>query len=273
MQSRRANAAELLRKLEHSTGGRLGYFAKDTASGRTLRSPAAVPFPMCSTFKTLAAGAVLRLADQGRADLAERIEYTEKDLLDHSPVTRAHVAEGGMTLGALCEAALTEGDNTAANAVLARAGGPAAVTAWLREIGDSVTRIDRNEPFANTCVPSDPRDTTQPWAMGETLERLTLGSALSPKSRARLVDWMVHCNTGSDRIRAGVPTGWRVADRTGAGQYGTFNDVGLAWPPSGKPVVLALYLTESLASDRVCNAAIARATGVLIAAVTDSAHG
>src|SRR5690606_28261472 len=156
-----------------------------------------------------------------------------------------HDGNRGLPVETLCEATMTISDNTAANLLLAEHGGPRGLTDWLREIGDAVTRLDRNEPGLNEATPGDPRDTTTPAAMVATMKTLLLGDALSPASRTRLTDWLVANQTGDKRLRAGLP-GWRVGDKTGTNNTGNSNDIGIAWPPGdGAPILVAAYYAES----------------------------
>ena len=250
--------------LEQRVGGRLGVAALDAANGARLGHRAGELFPMCSTFKLLAVGAVLARVDQGHEPLDRFIPYSQADLLDYAPVTRAHVREGGLPLGELCRAAIELSDNTAANLILRQIGGPAVVTAFARSLGDPVTRLDRNEPTLNTAIPGDPRDTTTPTAMLADLRALSLGGVLSSDSRERLDGWLVGCQTGLTRLRAGLPAGWRVGDKTGTGVHGTANDVAVAWAPGG-PVLIACYLTGAAhASDAARDAVIAQVASVVV---------
>lgn len=235
-----------LQALETRSGGRLGVAIVDVSSGAGLRHRGGERFAMCSTFKALAAAAVLARVDEGRDRLGRRIAYAESDLVAYSPATKPN-AGAGMTLDALCEAAVTLSDNTAANLILKTLGGPAGLTAWLRSIGDPTTRLDRWEPELNTAIPGDPRDTTTPDAMVETLRSLILRRALTPASRARLTGWLVGNRTGDARLRAGLPKGWRVGDKTGTGpeETGTSNDVAIVWRADGRPALVAAYLTRS----------------------------
>jgi len=237
-------AADGFARLEHSVGGRLGVAALDVASGARLGHRADERFPMCSSFKLLAASAVLRRVDQGRERLDRFISYGPADMLDYAPVTKAHLKDGGLTLGVLCQAAVELSDNTAANLTLRQLGGPAAVTAFARDLGDPVTRLDRNEPTLNTAIPGDPRDTTSPAAIMADLRALSLGDGLKPASRERLNGWLTDCKTGLTRLRAGFPAGWRIGDKTGTGVNGTANDVAIAWAPGG-PILIACYLTQA----------------------------
>lgn len=229
--------------IEKFSGGRLGVAVLDTNSSARFGYRADERFPMCSTFKVLLVGAVLKRADEGRERLDRRVQYTSSDVLDWAPVTRLHV-ETGMTVGELCEAAITLSDNTAANLLLKTIGGPAAVTAFTRTLGDNVTRLDRTEPALNTAIPGDPRDTSTPMWMLRDLRKLALGKILAPVSRERLVAWMLACKTGEGKLRAGFPTGWKIGDKTGSGQRGTENDLAIVWPAQKQsPLLIAAYLT------------------------------
>ena len=226
--------------LEKESGGRLGVAALNTGDGRQLLHRADERFPVCSTFKMMLSAAVLA---RDPALLKKRIPYEKSDLVPHAPITSKHVGEG-MTVAELCEATLQYSDNPAANLLMKQLGGPAAVTAYARSIGDSEFRLERWETELNTAIPGDPRDTTTPEAMARSLQKLVLGDALPPTQRKQLKDWMLGNTTGATRIRAGVPAGWPVADKTGAGDYGTVNDIAVIWPPGKAPIVLAVYLTQ-----------------------------
>jgi beta-lactamase class A len=231
--------------IEAEYGGRLGVSAWDIGSGARIAYRADERFAMCSTFKAPLAAAILARVDQGRIGLGELLAYGEEDLLPTSPVTAAHVAKGSLAVETLCAAVVEVSDNCAANLLLKRLGGPAAFTAWLRGQGDRMTRLDRTELELNTNLPGDPRDTTTPAAMRATLQKLVVGSALKPASRERLAGWMVTCATGLDRLRAGLPGGWRAGDKTGTGANGAHNDIAVAWPPGRRPIVIVSYFTEA----------------------------
>jgi beta-lactamase class A len=266
-------AQDQFAELEVQSGGRLGVAALDTRNGARLAHRAGERFAMCSTFKLLAVSAVLAEVDRGAEHLDLFIPYGEADLLSYAPVTRAHVAEGGLPLATLCEAAIELSDNTAANLILQALGGPGAVTAFARTIGDPITHLDRNEPTLNEIRPGDERDTTCPAAMLEDLRKLTLGGVLSPASRERLTDWLVAGKTGDTRLRAGFPAGWRVGDKTGTGEHGTANDVAIAWAPGG-PILIAAYLTGAdgiAAADR--DAILAGVAKVVTAGFRGQPHG
>jgi beta-lactamase class A len=261
-----APGADALIDLERKSGGRLGVAMLDTGSGQSLVHRADERFPMCSTFKFFAASAVLARVDRREDSLDRRIPFTKADLLEYAPVTTPRVGEGGMPLGDLCEAAVTMSDNTAANLMLATFGGPKGLTAYARSIGDRVTRLDRNEPTLNEATPGDPRDTTSPAAMLNTMKTLLLGSALTPGSREKLTAWLVANKTGNARLRAGIPAGWRVGDKTGTGNHGATNDIGILFPPNRKPILVAAYLTESNAATAVREGVLAD-VGRIVAAI------
>ncbi|WP_306672509.1 class A beta-lactamase [Geothrix fuzhouensis] len=258
------SAPARLAALEARAGGRLGVAVLDTGSGRRLDHRGGERFPLCSTFKVLLAGAVLARVDGGQEALNRRVPYGQADLLDYAPVTTAHVAEGGLGVGDLCAAAVEVSDNTAANLLLQTLGGPEAITTFARTLGDPVTRLDRTEPTLNTALPGDPRDTTTPSAMVDTLRVLLLGDALSPASRQRLEGWMVACTTGRNRLRAGLPADWAAGDKTGSGERGTVNDVAILRPPHRAPLLVAVYYTGSTASMDHRNAVLAEVGRILV---------
>lgn len=235
--------AALLEALEKSSGGRLGVTILNTESGSRIDRRSDERFPMCSTFKHLAAAAVLARVDRGEERLDSLVSYGPADLLEYAPVTRERVASGAMSLKDLCDAAITMSDNTAANLILDTIGGPSGLTAYLRSVGDPVTRLDRVEPTLNEAVPGDERDTTTPAAMVGTMSALLLGKALSMSSRDRLTGWLVANKTSNRGIRPGLPKNWRSGDKTGSGANGTSNDVAIVWPTGRSPILVAAYLT------------------------------
>ncbi len=263
----RAQTPPAFSQIEKESGGRLGVAVLDTGSGRRLGYRADERFPMCSTFKLLAAAAVLARVDAGKEQLDRLVRYAPADLLSYAPVAREKIATG-MTVGELCEAAITLSDNTAANLLLASFGGPQELTAFAGALGDSVTRLDRIEPALNEAAPGDPRDTTTPDAMLGDIRALVLGDALLEKSREQLKQWLIANKTGTGRLRAGVPEGWDVADKTGSGDRGTNNDVGVLFPPGRAPIVVTVYLTASEAPEAQRIAAIAATGKAVVDALT-----
>jgi len=196
----------------------------------------------------LAVSLVLNRVDGKQEYLDRRILFSRDRLTPHSPVTEKYV-NNGLTLAEICEAALTVSDNTAANLILESFGGPPAITAYARSLGDTFTRLDRTEPDLNEAAPGDLRDTTTPGAMLQDLETIVMGDALSEASRRQLITWLVANKTGDRRLRAGLPKGWRVGDKTGSGSNGVSNDVAVAWPPERRPLIITAYFTESKASN------------------------
>ncbi|MHC1945294.1 class A beta-lactamase [Bradyrhizobium sp. UFLA06-06] len=243
-------------RIELATTGRLGVAALDMETGLRASRRGDERFPMCSTFKAMASAAVLHRVDRGESSLDQRVQIEAKDILAYAPVTKERVGSA-MTLSELCAATITLSDNTAANLLLREIGGPAGFTSFFRTIGDNVSRLDRWEVELNEAVPGDPRDTTSPVAMLKDLQRVLLGDVLSAASRQKLIDWMVANKTGDARLRAGVPRDWRVGDKTGTGERGTYNDIGVFWPPGRKPIVVTVYLTGASAPMEKCNEVIA----------------
>ncbi|MER5439208.1 class A beta-lactamase [Streptomyces sp. NPDC002790] len=233
--------------LERRHGARLGVFAHDIGTGRTIRHRADQRFPMCSTFKTLAVAAVLRDLDKDGEFLARRVHYTQADIdrAGGAPVTgKPENLAHGMTVSELCGAAISYSDNTAANLLMKYLGGPTAVTRFARSTGDRTTRLDRWEPELNSAEPGRVTDTSTPRAIGTTYARLVLGDALAPADRDRLTRWLLANTTSGERFRAALPADWVLGDKTGTGSYGTANDVGIAWTPDGAPVILSVLSTK-----------------------------
>ncbi|MEU6328744.1 class A beta-lactamase [Streptomyces sp. NPDC047049] len=267
---RRAGLAAQLRDLEQQYSARLGVFARDAATGRTVKYRADERFPMCSVFKTLAAAAVLR--DREDDFLGHRIRYTEKYVTDsgYAPVTgKPENLANGMTVGELCAAAVSYSDNGAGNLLLGELGGPAAVTRFCRSTGDGTTRLDRWEPDLNSAEPWRKTDITSPRAIGQTYARLVLGSTLTTADRKRLTKWLVANTTNGERFRAGLPADWTLADKTGGGkQYGVANDVGIVWPPGRPPLVLSVLSTKFDPEGPTDNPLVAKTAALVAAALT-----
>jgi beta-lactamase class A len=230
-------------RLEHKSGGRLGVGVLDIAASESSGYRADERFPMCSTFKFLLASAILQRVDQHRETLDRTVAIPPKPLLSNSPLTEPY-AGSAMTISDLCHAALTRSDNTAANLLLERIGGPVGITGFSRSIGDEITRLDRTELALNESLPGDPRDTTSPAAMVHNLRSVLLGGVLSPASREQLTRWMEANLTGLDRLRANLPQGWRAADKTGSNGSHTSNDIAVLWPAARPPIIIAAYITQ-----------------------------
>jgi len=253
-----------LAALERRHGGRLGVAIHDTGSGRRVTHRGDERFLMCSTFKLLLASAVLQRVDAGKEQLDRRIVFGKDVLLDYAPITKLRVGPPGMTVSELCAAAITLSDNTAANLLLKEIGGPQAVTAYARSLGDPLTRLDRTEPTLNRR--DGDADTTTPAAMLADVHKLLLGDALSDASRERLTDWLLANQTGGDSLRAGLPSDWREGDKTGSGGTAT-NDVAILWPPQRKPVLVAAYYENAKATGKDRHAMLME-VGRIVAAMT-----
>lgn len=228
---------EALVALERRNNAHIGVYAADLQFGRTITHRQTDRFAMCSTFKTYAAARVLQKAERGELALADTVSVEAADILPNSPITETRIGQA-ITLAELCAAALQRSDNAAANYLLEAIGGPPAITEFARSIGDTETRLDRWEIELNSAVPGDPRDTSTPQALGLGYQSLVTGSALGSPARTQLVEWMTANETSS--LRPGLPPGWVLADKTGSGDYGSTNDVGIAFGPGGRQVLLAV---------------------------------
>ena len=224
---------------------RLGVCFLNTVTGEVSGNRIEERFAMCSTFKLAMVAACLREADKERLNLEEILTYSEADLLPWAPVTRKHLATGGLSIATLAQAAQEMSDGVAANLLVKRLGGPTAVTTKFREMGDTVTRLDRYEPDLGLVLSADVRDTTSPLAYAQLVRRITTGRVLQRGSRARLLEWMRNTVTGANRLRAGLPAEWRTGNKTGTGRIeGTTNkcnDVAITFPPGRDPIIIAAY--------------------------------
>lgn len=231
--------------LEKRNNASIGVFAANVDSNRTVAHRADETFAMCSTFKGYAAGRVLQQVDRGQLALDTRIFIDPSAIVANSPVTEERTG-ADMSIGELCQAALQHSDNTAGNLLLKLIDGPPGITAFARSIGDNRTRLDRWETALNSAIPGDLRDTSTPAALGAGYRAMLTGDVLSPPQRQQLEDWMRGNETSS--MRAGLPAGWTSADKTGSGDYGSTNDVGIAYGPDGQRLLLAV-MTRSRADD------------------------
>ncbi|WP_370453373.1 class A beta-lactamase [Geodermatophilus marinus] len=259
-----ALAEHALAGLEARFDARLGVYAVDTRSGRSIAHRAYERFAYASTVKVLAAAVVLDRTTP--AELAQAVPYDSSELVAHSPVTEERLA-AGMTLGELAEAALRHSDNTAANLLLDRIGGPQALDAALAAFGDDVTTVVRDEPELNDTAPGDDRDTSTPRALAADLRAFAVGDALAEEDRAQLVDWMTGNATGRALVRAGVPADWHVADKSGTAAYGTRNDIAVVYPPEGEPIVVAVMSDRDLPDDEHDDALVAEPARIVVEAL------
>lgn len=251
--------------LERRYGGRIGAYAIDTATGKTIAHQSGERFPLLSTSKAIMAAAVLHKARTSAPGLMNKVvRWTADDLEEHSPVTEKHV-EDGMTVAQLCEAAITQSDNTAGNLLLKQIGGPAGLTRYFRTLKDSRSRLDRWETELNVWSPKEKRDTTTPASIGRDLRAVTTGNALNAKDRARLNDWLIANKTGDARIRAGLPKSWKIGDKTGTtSTYGAANDIAVIWPDkAAAPIIMAIYTNRKVANDAADEKVIADTSAIL----------
>ncbi|MBM3857827.1 MAG: class A beta-lactamase [Verrucomicrobia bacterium] len=257
-----------LTALEASIPGRLGVCALDTANNKSLCYRAEERFPLCSTFKVMDVAAILKKSMTDPGLLKKRIMYTKSDLAPYwNPITEQHVGEG-MTIEELCAAAMSYSDNSAANFLANQLGGANAVTTFARSIGDTAFRLDHLEGDGlGSAIPGDLNDTTTPEAMTQSLRKIMLGTMLSPTLRTELQTWFKANTTGNNCIRAGVPIGWSVGDKTGSGDYGTRNDIAVLWPAKGSPIVLSIYSTQFKQDAPKRDDVIAAATRIVMAEI------
>jgi beta-lactamase class A len=234
-------APPALAAYERETGGKIGLYAENISSSAKMAWRAEERFVMCSTFKASLAALVLARIDRGEDLLENMVAYGAQDLLDYAPTAKQNVAAGAMSVSDMCKAIVELSDNTCANLLLARCGGPAALTAFWRATGDTVSRLDHNEPELNRSPPGDPHDTTTPAAMAGNLRRFLLGDVLSPTSREHLTEWMVDCKTGNNRLRGGLPREWKIGDKTGNNGKDASGDIAIAWPKAAGPVLVCVY--------------------------------
>lgn len=265
----RSDTTELIAATETRLGGRMGVAALDTGNSKRVDYRAVERFPMYSTFKFLAVAAILKRIDENKDKLDRFVPYSAKDILEYAPLTKAHLRDGGMTLGALCAAAIEQSDNTAGNLLLETIGGPAGLTNFARGLGHPITRLDSREPELNSAVPGDKRDTTTPAAMLADMRQLLTGNTLSPLSRQQLERWLQGNEIGAAMIRAGLPTGWIVGDKTGRGANGATNDIAIVRPPDRAAIIIAIYVVGSSAPSDDRAAAIAEAARAIVELLSD----
>ncbi|GHB60813.1 beta-lactamase [Streptomyces xanthochromogenes] len=259
------DVSDALRQLEAAHDVRIGAYALDTVTGRTVSYRGNESFPSLSTFKAMACAAVLDRARHVEPGLLDKVvHWKASDEVANSPVTKGQGGKG-MTVAELCRAAITQSDNTAGNMVLHQIGGPQGMTRYYRSLGDPVSRLDRWEPELNDWQPGEHRDTTAPASMGRDLAKTSLGCGLAPADRDTLNTWLRATVTGGERIRAGLPKDWTVGDKTGTTDaYGSANDIAVAWPKSGHPVIIAVYTNHAVAQAPADNAVIASTASTLV---------
>lgn len=247
--------------LEKSFNGKIGIYAIDTNNSQVISYRADERFPIQSTMKLIGVGALLKQSENNKSLLKKKITYTNQDLTSWHPVSGKYIATG-MTLGALAEAAITYSDNPAMNLITKKFGGPKFATDFAHSIGNKTFNICHYEGNLNSN-PNSYEDTSTPKDMALSLQKLTIGNVLPQPQRIQLITWMRNNTVGYKRIRAGVPMGWVVADKTGSGDYGIANDIGIMWSPLCKPVVLSIYTIRNTKDAKRREDIIAATTNII----------
>lgn len=238
-------------RIESELGARVGVAIHDSNTGSDWTHRGDERFLMNSTVKAPLCAAILSRDD---IDLTETLPVRAEDILEYAPVTEKRVGTE-MSVADLCLAALDQSDNTATNILFDRLGGPEQLTAFLRSIGDDVTRSDRIEPGLNIFSAGDPRDTTTPKAMIDTLRAILVGDGLSEQDQEQLAEWMRPGGVTGDLIRPAVPNGWDVVDKSGSGNN-TRNLIAMLTPPSEDPIFVSLSISDTEADFGTRNAAL-----------------
>lgn len=258
------SAQKKLAVLEKDFKGKIGVYAIDTNSGEVISYRANELFPVQSTFKTIGVAALLKQSEHNKNLLNEKIHYSRKDLTFWDPVTGKYI-HNGMTLKALAEAAISYSDNPAINFIMEKLGGLKAINAFAHQIGNKTFSLEHYEPNLNSN-PKNLDDSSTPKDMALSLQKLTLGNVLAQPERKQLIMWMRNNTVGYQRIRAGVPIGWAVADKTGSGSYGVANDIGIVWSPTCKPIVLAIYTVKDKHNVKWQDDVVAQTTQIILSA-------
>ena len=260
------DSAKLLQAVqaeESTLQARIGMAVIDTNTGSTWDYRGDERFPLNSTHKTFTCAALLAKVDQQALSLNQLVSISKEMLMAYSPITEKSLSAQTMTLGALCQAAVSYSDNTAANLAFDAIGGSTGFNAFMRSLGDEQTRLDRKEPDLNEATPGDLRDTTTPKAIVHSLKKVLLDDVLSAPSQATLKQWMLDDQVASALLRAALPADWKIADKTGAGGHGSRSIIAVIWPPSRQPLVVAIYITQTTAPMTDSNKAVARIGAVL----------
>lgn len=264
-----SDAIGQLQSMERRLSARIGVHATNLQTGQIFQHRPNERFAMCSTFKASLAALCLRQVDQGKLDLEEQLAFRASDILPTSRVTSEHVSTGRMAVGELCRAIVEHSDNTAANLLLSRIGGPAAMTQFFRDLGDTTSRLDRIEMALNSNIPGDERDTTSPEAMAGNLSELTLATEqLSTSSQELLIQWMRNEQNGQNRIRAAVPDDWVVANKPGTSLNGAANDIAVLWSPNGVPFIVTVFIDTQRGRTREAVASVREIADVALSVVS-----
>lgn len=252
-------------QLESDYGAKLGVYAFDTETNKEVAYRADDRFAYCSTFKALAAGAVLK--QDSLEQLKQLVKYKKEDVLSYAPIAKDNV-DKGMTIEEICSAAIRFSDNTAANLLLNHIGGPKGFKSALNQLGDSVTQPVHIEPELNESIPGDIGDTSTPRQLATDLQAYTTGNILTDDKKKILIDWMAGNTTGNTLIRAGAPKSWVVADKSGTGPYGRRNDIAIVMPPNKKPIIIAILSTHDTKEAKYDDELIAKASKIIFDSFT-----
>lgn len=251
-----------IHNLENESNGKIGISVINTANNKQLQSRGNETFSIQSTVKAIIAGAILKQSMNDPTLLDKKIHYQQSDIVFWSPITEKNV-EQGLTISELCAAAVSYSDNTATNLLITQLGGTQAVTDFARTLGDNFFRLDNYEPNMNS-EPNDPRDKSTPNAMANNLQQLLFGDILGVSQKDLFATWLKNNTTGDNQIRAGVPKGWVVGDKTGSGSYGITNDIGVLYPPNAEPIIVAIYFIQKDKDAKKREDVVAAATRIVV---------
>lgn len=259
-----ANAADTqtLDTLEKSFDGKIGVYAIDTNNNQIIDHRGNERFPIQSTFKFIGAAALLKASADHKVSLNKKIHYTTNDLSTWQPITRLHLNDG-LTYAALAEATVSYSDTPAMNIITKHMGGPQFVSDFAHSIGNASFNITHYEGELNSD-PNNTDDTSTPKDMAMSVKKIILGNVLPEKLKTKLTQWMQNNTVGYRRIRAGTPNGWLVADKTGSGDYGVANDVGILSMPGCKPIILSIYTIQNKADAQRREDILASATQIVL---------
>lgn len=251
-----------LRNLETLFEGRIGIYAIDTNNNNTIAYRENERFPLQSTLKLMGVASLLKLSEKNEKKLQETVHYSKKDLVFWHPVTGKNIQQG-MSLKALARAAIVYSDNPAINLIMKKLGGPKAINVFAHSIGNDAFNLVHYEGHLNSN-PAQDDDTSTAKAMAVSVKNLILGNILNAPQRTLLMQWMIESTTGYKRIQSGVPRDWVVADKTGSGDYGIANDIGLVWSHVCKPIVISIYTAKQTKGATPSDAMVAQATKVIM---------
>ncbi len=219
-------------------------------------------FPVQSTMKMMGVAALLKQSENKNKDfLQEKIYYTKDDLITWAPVTKYHL-DKGMTLESLAEAAVTYSDNAAINIIMKKFGGPKFSTDFAHSIGNKSYNVTHYDGYMNSN-PKNSDDTATPKDMAISVQKLIIGDTLAKLQKQQLLTWMRNTVTSYKTMRYGVPIGFAVADKTGSGDYGVRNDIGIAWSLACKPIIMSIYTVRNKKDAKSRDDIVAKTTSII----------